>query len=159
MHKHTLCSLTKSGAGFTMLELLLALGIISFLMASIIVVFRPNVWFAGARNNKRTSDTHALLNAIATRRADNKGIFSCVSGEFPSARTRMSSGMGGYNIVPCLYPAYLPGVPRDPNGVGVYYTSTSSYDLGYEVWQDSVTGRVTVGAPFAELGEVISAVR
>ena len=57
-----------------------------------------------------------------------------------------------YNIEPCIVPTYVSIMPVDPvNG-----TTTNS---GYTILRDATTGRVTINAPGAELGEPIAVTR
>lgn len=150
---------TKKRAGFTLLEVVLVVTILAVLSAGLVLTLNPSVRFAKSRNNKREADVSMFLNAIGRRIADNKGLFACGAGVLPAISTRMTSEVGGYDIASCLFPSYIPLVPHDPNGVGAHYTSVSDYNVGYDVWQDVVTGRVTVEAPFAELEDTISASR
>src|SRR3989344_6009169 len=140
----------KKKEGFTLLEILISLGILGALFAGILIFLNPFSYFQKSRNNERTAHAHALLNAITTKKIDAKGEFLCGAGEIPATSTRIRSEVGGYDALPCLYPIYLLRVPKDPNGAGVYYTSTSSYYLGYDVWKSGVTGRIVIEAPFAE---------
>ena len=149
----------KAERGFTLLEVLVVLAIIVVVGAVVLMLINPSARFAKSRNNERAADLNVILNAVSQNIADNKGSFSCSAGYLPSTSTRMAVGLGDYDIVPCLFPTYLVVVPYDPNGEGVFYTSTSSYDSGYDIFQDSVTGRVIIEAPLAELSETISATR
>jgi prepilin-type N-terminal cleavage/methylation domain-containing protein len=147
--------------GFTLIEILLVMGIIAILAAVVIVAINPARQFAQARNSQRTSNVFAILNAVGQNISDNSGVFTCSGGSIPNAATVISST--GYNIASCVVPTYLPSLPFDPGADGAHFTSMSDYNTGYTIVQDSTTGRITVSAPEAletsELGKTISATR
>jgi type IV pilus assembly protein PilA len=145
--------------GFTLVELLIVIGIIAVLAGVVIVALNPARQFAQARNTQRWSNVNAILNAVGQRIADNRGIFetNCAAGAVPTTATVM--GTSTYDIAPCLVPTYLSILPYDPSAAGASYTSTSSYNTAYTIQRDATTSRITVAAPSAELGESISVSR
>ncbi|MEK7195359.1 MAG: prepilin-type N-terminal cleavage/methylation domain-containing protein [Patescibacteria group bacterium] len=150
----------KKREGFTLLEVLLSLFLVSAMMVFTMIVLDPVRQFAKSRNSKRKGDTNVILNAIGQNVFDNAGNFSCSSGGLPTTTANMALASGSYNIAPCLVPVYLTALPYDPSSSGVYYyNGTSSYNIGYSVVRNATTGRITVSAPGAELGETISIMR
>lgn len=148
--------------GFTLIEILLVMGIIAILAAVVIVAINPARQFAQARNSQRTSNVFSILNAISQNMSDNQGVFNCPAGAIPTTATVIKSS-GGYNAVDCITPTYLPAMPFDPSASGAHFTSASDYDTAYTLLRDSTTGRITVAAPEAltasELNKTISATR
>lgn len=149
----------KKQAGFTLIEIAISIGIIAILAGLVLVAINPARQFAQARNTQRISHSNQILSAIGMRIADNRGIFetACTAGSIPATSTAMAQG--GYNIAPCLVPTYMPTFPFDPSASGAHYTSDTDYASGYIIQRDAGSGRITVSAPNAELGQTITATR
>ena len=128
--------------GFTLIEILVVIGIIAILAAIVIIAINPARQFKQAHDAQRQSNVNAVLNAIGQNIADNKGVFTC-SASLPSSATDIEK-TGGVDLRACLVPTYLPELPADPT-TGTAWTG-STYDTKYTVLQDSTTGRVTVSA-------------
>ena len=163
---------TNKNKGFTLIEIVVVIGIIAILATIVIIAINPARQFAQARNSQRVSNVNSLLNAIGQNIADNKGIFTCAAGAIPTAAaTDMKKVAGGYDIRPCIVPKYMAEMPYDPGtAAGVTGSNTcvdtvpgdcatGSYDSTYNVKADATTGRVTVSAPNAELTVPISVTR
>lgn len=142
-----------------MLEIVIVFAFLAVLGAGLVGFVNPGVRFAKLRNDERRVHVNLLLSAVSENMFDNKGVFLCEAGSFPSSSTMISSDVSGYDLLPCVFPRHLAKVVFDPNNPSAFYTSTSSYNLGYAVLQDAVTGRIILEAPFAELGEDVSAFR
>jgi prepilin-type N-terminal cleavage/methylation domain-containing protein len=138
--------------GFTLIELLIVIALIAVIAGAVIIALNPARQFASARNSQRWSHLPAILNAIQQNISENQGTFTCAEGAIPAVATAMSAA--GYDICACLIPNYVSSMPFDPSDGS--YASCADYDTGYTILQDGDTGRITVAAPSAELGAVIS---
>lgn len=140
-------NLFKSKKGFTLIEILVVIGIIAILATIVIIAINPARQFAQGRNSQRTSNVTAILNAVGQRIADNKGVFEGTLNGV-TCPTLTTTPVLVSTLDNCLVPTYLSAVLRDPK--------ITSRD--YEIVA-STTGRITVSAPSAELGETISVTR
>lgn len=137
--------------GFTLIEILVVIGMIGILAGAVLVAVNPLKQFAQARNAKRVSDVSAILNAISNRIADNNGVFMSGSCQhsLPPAAMEINDN-GGDDLRPCLVPDYIPEMPVDPatgnNGCTTDSCAGHSYSTGYTVALTD-SHRVTVCAP------------
>ena len=149
--------------GFTLIEVLVVIGIIAVLAAVVLVAVNPARQFKLARDAQRTSNVNAILNAIHQNMAEHRGTFTCngVVKDIPTVFTRVrynsaSPGDSG-DIAYCLVPDYISSLPFDPSIVGAHYASTTDYDTAYEVFRDA-NGRITASST-GELTPTISVTR
>ena len=68
------------GRGFTLIEILVVIGLIAILAAIVLIAINPGRQFAQARNSQRESNVNTILNAVGQDLADNKGVFGGVCG-------------------------------------------------------------------------------
>jgi len=132
--------------GFTLIEVLVVIGILGILAGVVLVAVNPGRQFKQAHDTQRTSNVNAILNAIGQNIVDNKGQFKCGTNvtAIPAAATVMES-VGGFDAAPCLVPTYVATMPIDPTATGAHFTDTTDYNTAYSVLQD-VNGRITVSA-------------
>ena len=133
--------LKDSTKGFTLIEILVVIGLIAILAAIVLIAINPARQFAQARNSQRESNINTILNAIGQNLADNKGIFTCTSigTAIGTATTSVGTASGNSNLN-CLVPTYIPGnLPMDPS------TGTGA-DTAYDISVDAA-GRYLICAP------------
>ena len=147
-------TVSKSNRGFTLIEILVVIGLIAILAAIVLVAINPARQFAQARNTQRTSNVETILNALGQNLADNKGVSTC-TGITGSA---LHIASGAVDLAACLVPTYIAaGLPLDPGGAGL--TAGTPADTQYTIMQDATTKRYTIAAPNNELGTTISLTR
>lgn len=143
--------------GFTLIEILVVIGILAVLFAIALVAINPARQFSQANNTKRRSDVNAVLNAIHQYAADNRGALP--TGIATTSAT-IGNGTGEANICAALVTRYVAALPRDPSVTGGDVTDcTATHSTGYTVVRSATDNRVTVAAPSAELAETISVTR
>ena len=139
--------MAKQLKGFTLIELIVVMGIVAILATAAIFAIRPAERFAQARNNKRDTNVAAIVSAIHQHAADNQGVLAAdVTGA--TSATCIGTTAPCVDLTQELTPNYLPVMPTDPSG-------GTAGDTGYTVQYDSTTRRVTIAAPDAE-GRTIS---
>ncbi len=151
----------RKKAGFTLIEILVVLGILAILATLVLVAVNPSRQFKMARDTKRAANVATVLNAVSQNIADHGGSFVCDGSivSLPATGTPISSEETGFDLAACVIPEYVSSLPYDPGIEGSHYTNELDYQTNYEIEADSV-GRVTVSAT-GELAEnhIISATR
>lgn len=142
---------TRRRKGFTLMELLIVIGIIAILAAIVIIAINPARQLAQSRNSQRWSNVNALLNAIHQQSLENSGnVDAAITAVCPAIQA-IDSGAGGTGVnLSALSPNFLAALPTDPS-------SASGVNTGYTVCRE--TNRVTVAAPAQELNATITATR
>ncbi|OGJ54549.1 hypothetical protein A3D11_01780 [Candidatus Peribacteria bacterium RIFCSPHIGHO2_02_FULL_49_16] len=129
--------------GFTLIEVLLVIGIIAILASIVIVAINPTKQLADARDAQRRSDVNSILNAVYQYSIDNNGDLP--AGITTSVLEICASGAAsctGYADLSVIEGDYLVKIPADPKG-------PTSPETDYTIVQDA-NGRVTVDAMAAE---------
>lgn len=134
----------KTQRGFTLIEILVVIGIIAILAAVVLIAINPARQFSQANNSQRTSNVNAILNAVGQYMADSKGAL-------PGGITSTAAEVGE-TLCTALVPAYLPALPADPSNSVASYTDCTDVDAGDIDYTIVVTsGRVTVTATETEI--------
>ena len=147
----------KQQSGFTLIEILVVIGMIAILATIVIIAINPARQFAQGRNTQRTANVNAILNSIGQKLADDKGVLAgCLAG-IPVDTLPVTVTKGKLIKAPaalatdvdlgCVTPTYIPALPFDPSGGS--WTDSANYNTDYRVFQDA-TGRITVFAPTVE---------
>ena len=141
--------------GFTLIEVLLVVAIIAILAGIVILAINPNKQLGDTRNSQRQADVNTILNATYQYSIDNQG-------NLPTGITGTPSDICGTSASDCSglvnlsvlsdNGKYLVAIPHDPK------TGSASGNTKYQISKDA-NNRVTVSAPSAEQGKVISATR
>jgi prepilin-type N-terminal cleavage/methylation domain-containing protein len=142
--------MVKKNKGFTLIEILVVMGIVAILAAIVLIAINPARQFAQARNTQRESNVNAILNAIGQYSAENEGVLPTSMSDVDTAVPVSNTDA---DICDDLVPEYLPALPVDPEstipGVPVEEADCiAAYDTEYTVAVDS-NGRVSVCAPNA----------
>jgi prepilin-type N-terminal cleavage/methylation domain-containing protein len=120
-------------SGFTLLEILLVVGIIAILAGIVIVAINPSRQLAAARDTERRSDLKQINNALLQYYIDNQSFPESVASE--TLTEICNSGSHSQDDFDCppgtidlsvLVPKYLSAIPADPNG----HTATTT---GYHI--------------------------
>jgi len=151
---------TKSGAGFTLIEILLVVAAIGILAGIVIIAINPNKQLGDTRNAQRRADVNTLLNGVYQYTIDNSGTLPTIpiglcalaaANEVCKATATGTCSTGVNLSVLTASQKYLANMPVDP-------TVSSADGTGYYIARNA-NGRITVCAPSAEQGATISVTR
>ncbi len=140
--------------GFTLIEILIVIGLIAVLAAVVIVAINPGKQFADARNSQRSSNVNSVLNAVYQYAVDNNGqvpvAITTTATEVCSTGAASCTGLIDLSVL-TTNGKYMLSLPKDPS------TGTAT-TTKYTIVKDA-NGRITVNAPSAENGVTISVTR
>lgn len=100
-------------SGFTLIEVLIVIGILAILAAIVLVAINPSRQFRQANNVQRESNVAALLSAVGQYAVDHKGT---LPGEVEADDDPIGGAAGSDSADLCndLVPTYIPALPVDP---------------------------------------------
>ena len=149
----------KFQAGFTLVELLVVMAILSILFALVLVAVNPVRQTQQANNAKRRTDINTIVNAVNQYAADNRALPSGIT----TTIQLIGTGGGSCSMVACggetpssscydlggvVASTYTASMPYDP-------TTGSDSNTRYGIKKSSSNNRVTVRACDAELSATI----
>ena len=175
LHKRTS---PEERSGFTLVELLLAMGIMGIIVAITVTAINPAKQMGDARNTQRKFDVNTILNGLGQYSIDNGGRFhpQTIDGDDLIEACKVSAtpkklctaevvhGTGpnecGDPTASCVWSLHLRGryiadIPNDPLDDE---TSTEQHRVDYEV-SSSAPGRLRVDSPLSENDAAIGAMR
>lgn len=144
--------------GFTLMEILLVIGLLAVLAVVVFVALDPAKRFQDTRNARRTTDIQNILSAVHTYVNDTKGTFpaaiTSTEKQIGTAATGCAIATGGCAVAgatDCVdlstaLGSYLKSIPIDPNGTAAL--------TGYSIVRDT-NNMVTVRACNAEGGVTV----
>ncbi|PLX27068.1 hypothetical protein C0583_04975 [Candidatus Parcubacteria bacterium] len=148
--------------GFTLVELLIVIGVIAVLASLAFVALDPLARFQDSRNAQRWTDVNAVLSAVKLDQVDNGGLYMDAINDLTNDYYYMIGTEGDCNKT-CSNPTvvlqadcvdlegllddgYLQEIPFDPSQTG----AGSNYSYYYLVKHTS--GAITVGSCSEEAG-------
>ncbi len=154
---------------FTLVELLVTIGIVMILMTITILSLNIDKQFKSAREAKRSADVRVLLDSVTQYLIDQKENTTVPKdniSRYLSQGTYIPQSLGTATPVPTpsldlctiLIPKYMAEMPVDPmfdvDGSGST-AGCDNYHTGYMI-TSSADGRITVSAPFSEIAPIIA---
>lgn len=150
-------NLKNTKGGFTLIEILIVIGIIAILAAIVLVAVNPAKNFRDAANAQRGANINAIINAIGQYTVDEKGKLppglEGVSDFGPDRLdgTNSSDEMANFDdLCNALVPKYIGAFPADPDEADQAITGGAECNdadtvTGYEIELND--GRITISAP------------
>ena len=138
--------LPESNFGFTFVEILIVVAIITILAVAVIIIVNPAKMFEEARDRQRQIHLQTILNAVDMRMTVERGWFSPCEDLpqdldenglpiFKTIGTKVDPGF--YDLYKCLVPTYLSTELFDP-------AEGSKEDTKYQIWQNPYNKNISV---------------
>jgi len=144
--KKRLMDFSRNSIGFTFVEVLVVVAIITILAAAVIIVINPAKRFEEARDRQREMHLQTILNAIEMRMTVERGWFPPCE-EFPSDIDEQAQPIFKtigtkddslfYDLYKCLLPVYLSTELFDPE-------EGSKEDTKYLIWQNPYNKKISL---------------
>jgi len=141
--------------GFTLIEILLAIGILAILATAVIIAINPARQFAEARDTQRWSDVNAIMNAVYQYSVGHKGKLPTnmpQNNDFQEICQTGHDTCGVYDLSELTIDSkYLTAMPIDP--ACAEGCPPGAYGTGYFITANT-DGRIDIQARNAELSDV-----
>lgn len=148
----------KRQSGFTLLEVLIVVGIITILAAIVIVAINPSKMLGDARNAQRRADINTILNAVYQFAIDNNGTLPGGATLDATARQICVTVVDATNCPTATSinlqtdlvgstAKYLASLPCDPTA-----TCTATNSTKYTITKNATTSRITVSTTVVDGG-------
>ena len=154
-----------SEKGFSLIEILIAIAVISILASVVLLSIDPGSLLAESRDDQREAHIYKIWQATE-RKLNTAEQWDCPAGEIPNnisqtgepvfQEINSGSGNNGFDLFSCIYPNYLPEPCVDPQ-VG-WFNDLGDYQTGYQIWQHPHSGKVYVKAEASETRELITSI-
>lgn len=146
-------------SGFTLLEILLVIAILSILITVMVFIINPATQLARARDTERETDLYAILSAVYQYQAEHSGALPDTDGDpetsnFPTSLTCIGTDLGCFNLASAgeeeetIVPVYVSQIPKDPktgtDGNTRYLIYVDEYDRLYASASGERKGAITV---------------
>lgn len=150
--------------GFTLVELLVTIGVVAILMSIVLVALNPEKQFRSAREAKRMADVSVILNATYQYITDHK-TEETIPKDNISRYIAAGTYRGKWDLAPepvqtpninlceLLTPQYSANLPSDPS-LETEVMDCNNYDSGYMITVNP-SGRVIVSAPYSEIQPIV----
>jgi len=143
--------------GFSLIEILIVVGLILILAAVTIVAINPAKHFQDTRNAERSADVSEILNAVTQYTAEEGNVLSDLEqtdGSIPTCDRVWATAADLSTAIDVsdegeLVPEYIVEIPRDPQATGTL--------VGYRICENG--GRVQILAQEEGTEELIVATR
>ncbi len=149
--------------GFTLVELLIVIGVIAILASLAFVALKPLARFQDSRNTQRRTDVSAILGAIKLDQVDNGGAHHAnitnlsdnTYYQIGEASTGCDTACSNpsvilqsacVNLLYLIDEGYIADIPIDPNA-----DNASSDTTGYYIYKYD-SGQIAIGSCHEELG-------
>lgn len=137
---NNLKSYFKTREGFTLIELMIVIAVVSIMSGLLLTVLKPGDFLAKGRDARRTEDMNTLVKAILLAQADGQLTLDSTTGCTECTSSSGGTGVDGLGYVKFVVPSgkaglanFIQVLPLDPTNSGSYVYSYGSDGNNFEV--------------------------